>query len=46
MFGGELRLSVVVNNNDDGGRKEYLTWGNGIADGKNPDKFGKVIFDK
>lgn len=36
-------FSMLVNDNDGGGRKGYLRWGDGIAAGKNPDKYNWII---
>lgn len=37
-----IRLSLVVNNNDGSGRKEYLEWGGGIAAEKDPSAYGEL----
>jgi hypothetical protein len=38
--GKPLHISFVVNNNDGDGRKEYLEWGRGIAQEKDPSEYG------
>jgi hypothetical protein len=37
-----LRLSLVVNKSDASGRVVYLEWGGGIADEKDPSKYGAL----
>ena len=41
--GDQLRLSLVVNDNDGAGRKGYLHWGDGIGVNKNPEEFNLII---
>ncbi len=43
-IGTSIRLAIVVNDNDGRGRKGYLHWAEGIAQGKDADKYGKLIF--
>lgn len=40
--GEPLRLSVLVNNNNGGGRLGWLEWSGGIGNVKNPAEYGKV----
>lgn len=46
VSGSELRMALVINDNDGNGRNGYLHWAQGMAAEKNPDKYGKLIFVK
>lgn len=39
-----FKLSLLVNDNDGGGRKGYIEWGSGIGDWKNPGDFKDVVW--
>ncbi len=44
VAGASIRMAIVVNDNDGAGRKGYLHWASGIASGKEPNEYGKLIF--
>lgn len=44
-FPGQCGMSICVNDADNGLRKGAHAWTNGLADGKNPSKFGVLRFE-
>ena len=43
---GAIAFSMLINENDGGGRNGYLEWGSGIGGTKDPTQFRAVIFDR
>ena len=42
--GTRLGFSLLVNENDTGAREGYLRWSDGIGCGKDPEKYGQILF--
>lgn len=43
---GMAAFSMLINENDGGGRNGYLEWGSGIGASKNSSQFRTIVFDK